>query len=162
DLVYVDSLGEAAHDAEVVVLLTEWDEFRHADPALLGYAVAERRGVDARHALDAEADRPAGGGCRAPGPPAGGSARATGVGPRLVARPVGGGRAGRAAAARAGHRGDQPRGRRGAGGRGRALAARAARQSRAVGAPRDRAARRLLRRRMALAADPRARMRRDR
>jgi UDPglucose 6-dehydrogenase len=74
DLDYVDSLGEAAHAAEVVVLLTEWDEFRHADPDLLGYVVAERRVVDARHALDAEAYRAAGWEYRALGRPAAASA----------------------------------------------------------------------------------------
>jgi UDPglucose 6-dehydrogenase len=81
DLVYVDSLGEAAHDAEVVVLLTEWDEFRHADPALLGYVVAERRVVDARHALDAEAYRQAGWEYRALGHPAVASVRETSLAP---------------------------------------------------------------------------------
>jgi UDPglucose 6-dehydrogenase len=76
DLDYVDSLGRAAQDAQVVVLLTEWDEFRHADPDLLGYVVAERRVVDARHALDADAYRAAGWEYRALGRPAGASVSA--------------------------------------------------------------------------------------
>jgi UDPglucose 6-dehydrogenase len=69
DLDYADSLGDATHGAEVVVLLTEWDEFRHADPGLLGHVVAERRIVDARHALDAAAYRAAGWEYRALGRP---------------------------------------------------------------------------------------------
>jgi UDPglucose 6-dehydrogenase len=69
DLDYVDSLGEAADGAQVVVLLTEWDQFRNADPDLLGYVVAERRIVDARHALDADAYRRAGWEYRALGRP---------------------------------------------------------------------------------------------
>jgi UDPglucose 6-dehydrogenase len=69
DLDYVDSLGKAARGAEVVVLLTEWDEFRHADPDLLGFVVGHRRVVDARHALDAEAYRAAGWEYRALGRP---------------------------------------------------------------------------------------------
>jgi hypothetical protein len=36
----------------VVVLLTEWDEFKNADPELLGELVRRRQIVDARHALD--------------------------------------------------------------------------------------------------------------
>ena len=74
DLVYVDSLGEAANSAQVVVLLTEWDEFCHADPDLLGHVVGERRIVDARHALDADAYRAAGWEYRALGQPAAASA----------------------------------------------------------------------------------------
>lgn len=42
----------AATGADVVVLLTEWTEFRQIDPEALGAVVAERRIVDGRHALD--------------------------------------------------------------------------------------------------------------
>jgi len=54
DLDYAPSLAEAASDADVVLLLTEWDEFREADPARLGALVRRRNVVDARHALDAD------------------------------------------------------------------------------------------------------------
>jgi UDPglucose 6-dehydrogenase len=74
DLDYADSLGDATHGAEVVVLLTEWDEFRTADPGLLGHVVAQRRIVDARHALDAAAYRAAGWEYRALGRPDGAGA----------------------------------------------------------------------------------------
>jgi UDPglucose 6-dehydrogenase len=60
DLDFAASLDEAARDADVVALLTEWDEFRLADPAALGELVAARRIVDGRHALDAAAYRAAG------------------------------------------------------------------------------------------------------
>jgi UDPglucose 6-dehydrogenase len=74
DLDYADTLGDATHGAEVVVLLTEWDEFRNADPGLLGHVVAQRRIVDARHALDAAAYRAAGWEYRALGRPDGAGA----------------------------------------------------------------------------------------
>lgn len=70
DLDYVDSLAEAVDGAEVVLLLTEWDEFREADPYALGDRVAERRIIDTRHALDADAYRSAGWEYRALGRPA--------------------------------------------------------------------------------------------
>jgi UDPglucose 6-dehydrogenase len=52
DLDYAESAPAAVQDADVVVLLTEWDEFRNADPELLGELVRRRQIVDARHALD--------------------------------------------------------------------------------------------------------------
>lgn len=70
DLNYAGTLGDATDGAQVVVLLTEWDEFRDADPGLLGHVVAEKRIVDARHALDAAAYRAAGWEYRALGLPA--------------------------------------------------------------------------------------------
>jgi len=51
---YADSLAEAAKGADVLALLTEWEEFRDADPDLLGELVSHRRIVDGRHALDAD------------------------------------------------------------------------------------------------------------
>jgi UDPglucose 6-dehydrogenase len=54
DLVYAGSLAEAIAGAEVVAMLTEWDEFRDADPDELAHGVAGRRMVDARGALDEE------------------------------------------------------------------------------------------------------------
>ena len=53
DLNYVDSLDAALDGADVVALLTEWDEFRAADPDHMGSLVSHRRIVDGRHALDA-------------------------------------------------------------------------------------------------------------
>ena len=69
DLDYVDTLAEAVIDADVVALLTEWDEFRRADPADLGVLVASRKVVDGRHALDASRYRAAGWEYRALGRP---------------------------------------------------------------------------------------------
>jgi UDPglucose 6-dehydrogenase len=46
------SAEAAARDADVLLVLTEWDEFRDADPDILGKAVRRRNVLDARHALD--------------------------------------------------------------------------------------------------------------
>ncbi|PTT66245.1 UDP-glucose dehydrogenase family protein [Arthrobacter sp. HMWF013] len=54
DLNYVRSLAAAVEQADVVALLTEWEEFRAADPDDLGILVRHRRIVDGRHALDPE------------------------------------------------------------------------------------------------------------
>jgi len=69
DLDFVDTLAEAVVGADVVALLTEWDEFRRADPHDLGVLVSERRIVDGRHALDASRYRAAGWEYRALGRP---------------------------------------------------------------------------------------------
>ena len=53
DLNYVDTMDAALAGADIVALLTEWDEFRTADPASMGVLVSHRRIVDGRHALDA-------------------------------------------------------------------------------------------------------------
>ncbi|GAA1170407.1 nucleotide sugar dehydrogenase [Nesterenkonia xinjiangensis] len=50
---YVDSLSEAAQDADLVVLTTEWDEFKALTPADLDGVVAAKNFLDARHVLDA-------------------------------------------------------------------------------------------------------------
>ncbi len=55
DLHYSDGVMQAASEAAVVVLLTEWDQFKSIDPELLGEVVAGRSIVDGRHALDAKA-----------------------------------------------------------------------------------------------------------
>jgi len=60
DLHYTASAADAARDADVIVLLTEWDEFRELDPQTLGAVVAHRRIVDSRHALDPAQWRDAG------------------------------------------------------------------------------------------------------
>jgi UDPglucose 6-dehydrogenase len=46
---YRDTLEETLEGAEVVVMVTEWDEYRHLDPAELLPLVAEARIVDARN-----------------------------------------------------------------------------------------------------------------
>jgi UDPglucose 6-dehydrogenase len=53
-LEYAESTLDAARDADVVVLLTEWTEFREVDPEALGAVVAGRKVVDGRHALNRE------------------------------------------------------------------------------------------------------------
>lgn len=69
DLDFANSLAEAVMDADVVALLTEWEEFRDADPLDVGALVAARRIVDGRHALDANRYRAAGWDYRALGRP---------------------------------------------------------------------------------------------
>jgi len=69
DLDYAASLDEAVTGADVVALLTEWEEFREASPERLGALVAGRRIVDGRHALDADGYRAAGWEYRALGLP---------------------------------------------------------------------------------------------
>ena len=70
DLNYVDSLEAAVEGADIVALLTEWDEFRTADPDVLGAMVSYRRVFDGRHALDADEYRLKGWEYRALGRPA--------------------------------------------------------------------------------------------
>lgn len=60
DLRYADTVTEAAADADVVLHLTEWADYRAIDPAALGRVVSGRNIVDARCALDAEYWRSAG------------------------------------------------------------------------------------------------------
>lgn len=50
-LSYADSMLEACADADLVVVLTEWSEFRSADPTILGKAVRNRRVLDGRNCL---------------------------------------------------------------------------------------------------------------
>ena len=69
DLDYAGSLVDAVTGADVVALLTEWQEFREASPEQLGDLVAGRRVVDGRHALDADRYRAAGWEYRALGLP---------------------------------------------------------------------------------------------
>lgn len=51
-LTFVDRLGDALRDAEVVVLVTEWDEFRHLLPADIEPFTSGRTIIDGRNALD--------------------------------------------------------------------------------------------------------------
>jgi UDPglucose 6-dehydrogenase len=56
----VDSAVEAATDAELVLHLTEWPEFREIDAAELAKVVAAPNVIDARNCLDREAWKAAG------------------------------------------------------------------------------------------------------
>ncbi|MEV5746802.1 UDP-glucose/GDP-mannose dehydrogenase family protein [Actinoallomurus sp. NPDC052308] len=69
DLTYGSSAMDSVDGAHVVLLLTEWKEFRELDPEVLGGAVAERNIVDGRNALDPERWRAAGWQYRALGRP---------------------------------------------------------------------------------------------
>jgi UDPglucose 6-dehydrogenase len=60
ELHYGDSALDVAKGADVVVLLTEWAEFREIDPEVMGGVVRHRRIVDGRHALDDDWWRAAG------------------------------------------------------------------------------------------------------
>jgi UDPglucose 6-dehydrogenase len=54
------TVEEACRDAEVVLVLTDWDEFRGIDPVALLESVAQPRVIDGRLVLDAEKWRAAG------------------------------------------------------------------------------------------------------
>ncbi|WP_344837377.1 UDP binding domain-containing protein, partial [Actinocorallia longicatena] len=60
ELRYGTSALDVAQDADVVVLLTEWSEFKAIDPAAMSEVVTHKRIVDGRHALNAETWRSAG------------------------------------------------------------------------------------------------------
>jgi UDPglucose 6-dehydrogenase len=66
---YADTALEAAAGADLLLLLTEWSEFRQMAPEMLGDVVAERRIVDGRTALDPVVWRAAGWTYRALGRP---------------------------------------------------------------------------------------------
>jgi len=68
-LAYASSAIEACDAADLVLHLTEWQEFREMDPALLDGVVTEKRIIDARNALDADRWRAAGWTFRALGRP---------------------------------------------------------------------------------------------
>jgi UDPglucose 6-dehydrogenase len=70
ELTYAEGVMEAAEGADIVALLTEWEQFRAIDPERLGAVVASRVVVDGRDALDAEAWTAAGWDYRALGRPA--------------------------------------------------------------------------------------------
>jgi len=69
DLEYADSALEAARDADVVLLLTEWSDYRNLEPASISGVVASPHIIDARNALDPETWRAAGWTYRALGRP---------------------------------------------------------------------------------------------
>ncbi|MEV7691156.1 UDP-glucose dehydrogenase family protein [Streptomyces bungoensis] len=66
---YAGSASEAVRGADVVLHLTEWQEFRELDPAALGEVVAGRVLLDGRNTLDPELWRRAGWTYRAMGRP---------------------------------------------------------------------------------------------
>ena len=57
ELEYAADADAALRDADVVLVLTEWAEFRQLDPSRVGDLVAARRIVDARNVLDLAAWR---------------------------------------------------------------------------------------------------------
>ena len=57
---YADSAFDACAGANVVLVLTEWQQFREISPEALGEVVATRAVVDARNCLDPKAWRAAG------------------------------------------------------------------------------------------------------
>ena len=66
---YADSVFEACAGAHVVLVLTEWQQFREVDPEVLGRVVATRAVVDGRNCLDPDTWRAAGWVYRALGRP---------------------------------------------------------------------------------------------
>jgi len=67
---YAETVHEAAEQAEVVLHLTEWADYRAIDPVALAEVVAGTALVDARSALDADAWHAAGWAVYRPGQPA--------------------------------------------------------------------------------------------
>lgn len=69
DIAYAESAQEAVKGADVVLLLTEWQDYLDLDPRTLGGLVRERRILDGRNALDPTRWREAGWVYRALGRP---------------------------------------------------------------------------------------------
>jgi UDPglucose 6-dehydrogenase len=69
ELTYVASLEDALDQADIVFLLTEWDEFKNMHPGVVGKLVAQRNIVDGRNVLDPLRWRAAGWQYRALGRP---------------------------------------------------------------------------------------------
>jgi UDPglucose 6-dehydrogenase len=53
-LTYATSIEDAVADADLLIVATEWSEFRAADPEVLGSVVAHRRVIDGRNCLPAD------------------------------------------------------------------------------------------------------------
>ncbi|ROR73355.1 UDP-glucose dehydrogenase family protein [Bogoriella caseilytica] len=68
-LAFADSAEEAARGAELVLMLTEWKQFRGLDPHDFGQVVAGKRMLDGRNVLDPQRWRGAGWSYRALGRP---------------------------------------------------------------------------------------------
>jgi UDPglucose 6-dehydrogenase len=69
ELSYVETIDEAVRDADAVMVLTEWGEYRSLDPAVLAGQVAQPIVIDGRNCLDSAAWRAAGWRYRALGRP---------------------------------------------------------------------------------------------
>ncbi|GAA4604208.1 UDPglucose 6-dehydrogenase [Actinoplanes octamycinicus] len=69
ELCYATNALDAARDADVVVLLTEWNEFREIEPSAMAAVVRRAKIVDGRHALVPASWRAAGWEYRALGRP---------------------------------------------------------------------------------------------
>jgi UDPglucose 6-dehydrogenase len=69
DLGYAESVEEACLDADAVLHLTEWSQFREIDPSKLAVVVANRTIIDGRNTLDPALWRSAGWAYRALGRP---------------------------------------------------------------------------------------------
>jgi UDPglucose 6-dehydrogenase len=52
DAEHADTMVDAVKDADLVCVLTEWEEFRYADPTELGKLVKGKRVIDGRNCLD--------------------------------------------------------------------------------------------------------------
>ncbi|GAB84231.1 UDP-glucose/GDP-mannose dehydrogenase family protein [Gordonia rubripertincta] len=59
-LEYADSVAEACVGADIVLVLTEWEEFRRLDPTDVAAKVRRKTVIDGRNCLDASAWRDAG------------------------------------------------------------------------------------------------------
>lgn len=60
ELDYVESATEAVTGADIVLVLTEWNEFRELDATTVAAAVANPVVIDGRNCLDRDAWRAAG------------------------------------------------------------------------------------------------------
>jgi UDPglucose 6-dehydrogenase len=60
DLRFADTAEEAAKGADLVLLLTEWEQYRSLDPVAFGAVVGQKRILDGRNALEPAAWRAAG------------------------------------------------------------------------------------------------------
>jgi UDPglucose 6-dehydrogenase len=49
---YADSVGQACEQADVTLVLTEWEEFRRLEPTSIAEIVRHRRIIDGRNCLD--------------------------------------------------------------------------------------------------------------
>ncbi|WP_323958649.1 nucleotide sugar dehydrogenase [Arthrobacter sp. JZ12] len=74
DLTYTTSIEDAVTHADAVIVLTEWEQYRTLDPAVLGSLVARPAIVDGRNCLEPERWRDAGWTYRALGRPRAASA----------------------------------------------------------------------------------------
>jgi UDPglucose 6-dehydrogenase len=52
EVAYADDLNAAVQDADLVCVLTAWEEFRYADPSVVGTLVNGKRVIDGLNCLD--------------------------------------------------------------------------------------------------------------